>query len=125
MVNPLYNNREKRLRAFWRLLFQFALNSVGLVLVGGLGLVLLTVSEETGLGGGPAETVAAYPATLAIGSIATLLVTVASVWLAGRLFDHRPFSEFGLQLDRSWWLDLCFGLALGVLLMTGIFLVEL
>ncbi|MDX6379374.1 MAG: protease family protein [Rubrobacteraceae bacterium] len=125
MVNPLYNHREKRLRAFWRLLFQFALNAVGLVLAGGLALVLLTVSEETGLGGDSAETLAASPASLAIGSMATFVVTVGSMWLAGRFFDHRPFSGFGMQLDRSWWLDFCFGLALGVLLMAGIFFMEL
>jgi membrane protease YdiL (CAAX protease family) len=47
------------------------------------------------------------------------------VWLAGRFLDRRPFSDFGFHLGGGWWLDLLFGMVLGALLITVIFLVEL
>jgi membrane protease YdiL (CAAX protease family) len=50
---------------------------------------------------------------------------LVSVWFAGRFFDRRPFSGFGLRLNGEWWIDFGFGLFLGALLMTGIFLAEL
>jgi membrane protease YdiL (CAAX protease family) len=50
---------------------------------------------------------------------------VLTVWLAGRFLDRRPFSEFGFHLGAGWWLDLLFGMALGALLMSAIFLFEL
>jgi membrane protease YdiL (CAAX protease family) len=124
-VNPFYNHRENRLRAFWRLLFQFALNTVGATLVGSLALVLFAVYEGADLADSSVETLTTSTGSLAVGFVASAVPALVSVWLAGRFFDRRPFSDFGLRLDRSWWLDLCFGLALGALLMTGIFFVEL
>lgn len=53
------------------------------------------------------------------------LAAVAGVWLVGRYIDRRRFADFGLEIDRSWWIDCGFGLALGGLLMSGIFLLEL
>jgi len=46
------------------------------------------------------------------------------VWLAGRFLDRRPFPAFGFHLGAGWWLDLLFGMILGALLMTVVFLVE-
>ena len=57
-------------------------------------------------------------------SAAALLSLILSVWLAGRFVDRRRFADFGFRLGRSWWFDLAFGIALGALLQTGIFLVE-
>lgn len=65
------------------------------------------------------------PAALILGGLLSLGTALVSVWLAGRFLDRRPFSGFGLKLDRDWWVDFGFGLALGALLMTSIFLVEL
>lgn len=50
---------------------------------------------------------------------------VVGVWLAGRYIDRRRFADFGMRIDREWWIDCGFGLALGGLLMSGIFLVQL
>jgi membrane protease YdiL (CAAX protease family) len=50
---------------------------------------------------------------------------ILTVWLAGRFLDRRPFSAFGFRLGAGWWLDLLFGMVLGALLMTAVFLVEL
>ncbi len=53
-----------------------------------------------------------------------MLGAILTVWLATRFFDRRPFRDLGFGLGRGWWLDLSFGMALGALLMTIIFLVE-
>src|SRR5262245_22750219 len=36
--------------------------------------------------------------------------------------ERRAYADYGLHLDRKWWLDLGFGLGLGVFLMTAIVL---
>lgn len=50
-------------------------------------------------------------------------VVVAS-FVAARWLDRRKISDLGLHLNPSWWLDLSFGLGLGVLLMGLIFAAE-
>ncbi|MDL5363516.1 CPBP family intramembrane glutamic endopeptidase [Halalkalicoccus sp. NIPERK01] len=81
-------------------LFVLSLLEVGLLAGAGVGAMLLS----TGLGG---------------------VAAVVGVWLAGRYVDRRRFADFGFGVDRAWWIDFGFGLALGGLLMTGIFLLEL
>ncbi|MCH7660211.1 MAG: CPBP family intramembrane metalloprotease [Euryarchaeota archaeon] len=81
-------------------LFVLSILDVALLATAGLGLALFT----TGLSG---------------------IASIAGVWLAGRYVDRRRFADFGLGIDREWWVDCVFGLALGGLLMTGIFLVQL
>lgn len=53
------------------------------------------------------------------------VAAVVGVWLAGRYVDRRRFADFGLGIDREWWIDCGFGLALGGLLMSAVFLVQL
>jgi membrane protease YdiL (CAAX protease family) len=54
-----------------------------------------------------------------------LITVLLATWLVVRFIDRRPWSEIGLQFDRPWWLDLIFGLFLGALLMSFVFVVEL
>jgi membrane protease YdiL (CAAX protease family) len=54
----------------------------------------------------------------------SVLITALSLWIAARFLDHRPFADYGFHQNRNWWMDLTFGLVLGALMMTGIFLVE-
>jgi membrane protease YdiL (CAAX protease family) len=100
---------------------------VGALLLGNLTFAVFVILGVAALGGGTAEDLVGTPPTLlVVGALVPLVAAIASVWFAGRFFDHRPFSDFGLQpMDRHWWLDFGFGLFLGALLMTGIFLVEL
>lgn len=81
-------------------LFVLSILDVALLTTAGLGLALFT----TGLSG---------------------IASIAGVWLAGRYVDRRRFADFGLGIDREWWVDCGFGLALGGVLMTGIFLTQL
>ena len=123
MTNPLRNDSEGRPRAFWRVLLQFAASFAGqslLVTVALVAFALVGGVESAGAFAG----ITTLPAFVVASGIIALLVTVSTVWLAGRFMDRRPFSDFGLRLNRAWWLDFCFGLLLGAFLMTGVFLVE-
>jgi membrane protease YdiL (CAAX protease family) len=117
-VEPLrrafWNDDERRVRALWRLL----LHGVALVLVGlmlsvlfGLLLDLFGVTPSGGL--------------TAINMSFQLAIVLLATWLCARLLDHRPLDAFGLHVSSRWWADLGVGLAIGVVLMTGIFVFEL
>ena len=110
MVKLFWNREEQRLRAFWRLSLQLLLTIVG-VIVFGVALSVWTAGQL-------------LPDLIAWSCLITLLAVLASVALAGRFLDRRPFVEFGFRLRRDWWLDLGFGLALGALLIAAIFAVE-
>jgi membrane protease YdiL (CAAX protease family) len=112
-----WNAPQQRVRAMWRLLGFGLLFVVGTLILGTLfGLAAVLAA------GGQVD-LAATPFLLA-GAAAALLACLASVWLAGRFLDRRSFADFGFHLGPAWWRDLAFGLALGALLMTGIFLAE-
>jgi hypothetical protein len=119
IINLFWNQHESRLRAFWRLLaFIITVFIIALafaIMIGGL------------FGSMFAGTATAIPDStqLLVGSIIQLVATLLALWLAGRFIDRRPFADFGLHIDASWWLDFGFGLALGALLMAGVFLLEL
>jgi hypothetical protein len=49
---------------------------------------------------------------------------IGSVYVAGRFLDRRRFRNFGFEFDQSWWIDFGFGLVLGAVLITGVFVVE-
>ena len=106
MVKVLFwNNRQRRLRAFWRLAIQF-----------GLMLVLFMLASFLPFEGAGKLLENTVPLGLAI---------IGSIWLAGRLLDRRRLADFGLRFNRDWWIDLCFGLALGAGLQTAVFVVQL
>lgn len=102
--HAFWNREERRLRAGWRLLAYVVMAVVMLLILTPIGRLLLTL-----------------PYGKPIAERLPWLVMIATAWLAGRLLDRRAFADFGLRLGRDWWLDCCFGLALGVVLMGGIF----
>jgi uncharacterized protein len=134
ILSVFWNQQEKRLRALWRLLGQLIL----LVLVT-LPLQLVTSFMAMGYlmtleelppeeAADPAMLqvfIAQSPFLLLVSSIVTLAAIILSVWVAGRLLDRRPFYDFGLRLNRNWWVDFGFGLFLGVLLVSLVFLMQL
>ena len=119
--NIFWNPNQHRLRALWRLILQAV---IWLLLV-----LLLQLIADAGLnaltGGLGDASVATRQLTGPLSQAIALAAVLLSVWLAGRYLDKRPFAGFGLHLGRDWWIDFAFGLALGLLLMTLIFLVEL
>jgi uncharacterized protein len=107
-------------KALWRLAGQYIAFRV---LVAGLfsGIV---VAFSLAVSGGRSVVVASPTIPLASG-VAGLVAAMLSVWLAGRFLDRRPFADFGFHLGAGWGLDLLFGMALGALLISTIFFVEL
>ncbi len=115
-----------RPRALWRLLLQYWVYDVTVPLLATLlTAAWLMASSGRGIGSFDSSFLAGSPALPLIGSVAALMGVLLSVWLAGRLLDRRSFADFGFHLGGGWWLDLFFGMALGALLMTAIFIVEL
>ncbi len=111
-----WNDHELRLRSLWRLVGQLFLVLVFLIIT--VIFVILLIQSTTG------QLDINNPVFLLFNSAAMLLSITVSVWLAGRFLDRRPFADFGLHVDRNWWLDLAFGMGLGAILMLGIFLVQ-
>jgi len=119
VTNPFFNAQERRLRAFWRLLLQLVLFVITVLIIGRLTLGVFSLL------GGETEVLAESALAFAAGIGISLVAAIISVWPAARFFDRRPLPGLGLRLDLNWWLDLGFGLSLGALLMTAIFLAEL
>jgi uncharacterized protein len=127
-LEPFFDRDAGRLRAPWRLLLQYlAYKTLVPLLVNLLAAAwLLTVARGVGSPGEPvARALSDSPLVPLIGTGAGLAGVVLSVWLAGRLLDRRSFADFGFHLSGGWWLDLFFGMALGALLMTAVFLLQL
>lgn len=109
-----WNDDERRVRALWRLL----LHGVALLVVGrtlGVGFgVLLDLFDVTPSGG-----------LSALNMAYSLSVVLLATWMCARMLDRRPLDGLGLHVSPRWWLDLAIGLAIGVVLMIGIFVFEL
>lgn len=112
---------ERRLRSLWRIL---ACGLLFFVASAFFTVPVLLISVGAGALGGEGVR-PPQGDLLLVSSVASLLAALVTLWVAGRFLDRRPIRDFGLRLDRGWWLDLGFGLALGAALMTAIFIVEL
>jgi uncharacterized protein len=120
---PVWNRTERRPRAPFRVVLTLLLIGVctlfSTALVGVLGVRSVLVASLA-----PTATGAAGSLVRALSLSLMAIATVVGIWASARLLDRRPFRTFGFALDRNWWLDLGFGLALGAGLMIAIVLVE-
>jgi len=125
----LLDRSTGRLRALWRLVIQYSAFDKVLVPLFFNLLVVAWLAASSGVrtssGGLDTSVVSNSPALPLISGVAGLSAAALTVWLAGRLLDGRPFSAFGFHLGAGWCLDLIFGMVLGALLITTVFLVEL
>ena len=112
-----------RLKALWRLVVQYCAFRVLVPLLFNLLVVTLVLAQFGGQPGGSG--IPDSPTIPLLGGVAGLVGAVLSVWLAGRFLDRRSFSAFGFRLGAGWWFDLLFGMVLGGVLVTTVFLVEL
>ncbi len=101
--NSLFISQDGRLRAGWRLLMQLVLSILFFV-------PLYLVSSR--LGGQNLQIITAG-----------IAITLA-VWVSGKLFDKRPFTDFGLRIDRRWWHDFLAGFIMATLVMSLIVLFQ-
>ena len=108
LTHIFYNSNEGRMRSFWRLLITAYFCGLPALVVA----ILIQLVVQGRL------------AAVVIGSIATLLIVATCVLLAGAFLDQRAVVDFGLRFSRRWLADLLFGLLLGVMLVSGIVLVE-
>jgi membrane protease YdiL (CAAX protease family) len=123
LLRIFWNPRERRLRMFWRLLGQLVILALLSVLLTVL-VALMAGLTSSAPQGGLLDMELLSSSLMLTSTLITTAATLASVWVAGRLLDRRPFAAFGFHLGRRWWQDCAFGLALGAFLMTGVFLVE-
>lgn len=113
-----WNSSEGRLRTGWRVLLHLMLWVLiqifaGIVIGSPLTVILtrfIPVLEPI------ADNLLFY--------LLNLLLVVALTWYMAVYIDHRQLRTLGLQLDRRWWSDLAFGLILGAILMSAIFVTE-
>jgi len=103
-----YNANERRIRSFWRLLITGLFSFIG-VLFCSIAIQLFV--------GRPLV-------MMLVGAPVTLGLVLGCVTIGGRLLDRRKLEDFGLHLERRWFTDLAFGLALSLMLVTGIVAVE-
>ncbi len=123
----VYDPAERRLRLVWRLWGQLLLFLLMLFAEGVALGILSTALRGVGAPGTPAPgklSALSEPLLIVWGPLATGAPMLASVWVATRVLDRRSLCDYGLRLDRRWWADLGFGLALGVLLMSLVFVVQ-
>jgi uncharacterized protein len=119
IIKPLFwSKHEQRVRAGWRVLlytmFWIFAPAVLNELVGRwlITFLLRFIPAASGLA----------PHVVAV--VLKLTVVLVSTWFAAQVLDRRSVANLGLALNRTWWLDFGFGLVLGALLMTLIFLFE-
>ena len=132
MKNPFWNSQQHRPRALWRLMGQLVLFVLGCVVVSMAlsALVMARLAAQSGIEPLRSDramlqrTLLTDPTYVAASRVGVAIAMVGSTWLAGRFLDRRRFAQFGFHLHRGWWLDFAFGLALGAVLMAGIFAVE-
>jgi len=123
----LWNEETRRPRVPWRI----AALVLSILLLGYLGNLVLSALAPRSIrvASGVLGPTTTEQSTFAIRSVLSVAgqtaVMVGSVALVGRFVDRRRFRDFGFRIDRSWWVDLGFGLALGAVLMTLVFLFEL
>jgi membrane protease YdiL (CAAX protease family) len=108
-----FNIQENRIRAGWRILIQFVLFMPLLVVFVILDHLLAGGLPKSALGG---KDSILYPLEM-------FLAALISIWLVGRFLDRRKFVDFGLKINRAWWMDLGVGFIFGGLVITGIYLV--
>ncbi|WP_251342271.1 CPBP family intramembrane glutamic endopeptidase [Haloplanus halophilus] len=119
----LWNDAERRPRALLRvvlLVVVTALLAIGTSLGAGGALGGVRTALEAAFGEAAATAASAVLGVALTGGVVSL-----STLIAGRYVDRRHLRDFGFRLDRDWWLDCGFGLALGAGLMTLLFLVYL
>ncbi len=130
MSKVFYNPEENRLRAFWRILIQFALFFAVMVLLQAIfGVGVLIAGRVFGIGSSSTASTQSFILNALIAPVLAALSGLGAIWIsywiAARWIDHRPMRAYGLHRTGAWRRDFVFGLVLGALIMAFIFVIEL
>jgi hypothetical protein len=112
----VWNRSERRLRAPWRLLLGTIV--IGVVSIASI-LALRPVAEVLGL----SWLIAGFGPTiqpLILNAIVGMCIVFGLTGIAWGI-DRRNFSDYGLRINREWWVDCGFGLGLGAGAITTVF----
>ena len=116
LKNIFWNGDESRLRAgiriITRMLLFFLIYKGYLLILNSMGIKLIYSSSTHLWIFLIAATVRLFPATVVL-------------LFGGRFLDRRKIRDFGFHFNKNWWADLCFGMGLGGLLISLIFIVEI
>ena len=121
------NPEENRPRMFWRIAGQVLIMVLLFLMTGAVltNIYLMTHEAETVDYQQLTSYVSHNPEILLLNVVLSTIAVLLSLWIAIRFLDKRSFSEYGLVISGRWWKQFLFGLGLGALLMTLIFLVQL
>jgi len=108
-MSGLIKNGEGRVRAIWRILIQFLLYMILLMVVS----AIQTRAQDLK---------SVWLFSLANGIY--ILGMLVMFWWLGRALDRRKLPNFGFHLTRTWWLDFLFGLFLGGFTLTAVALMQ-
>ena len=114
LTNVFLSPDEPRLRAGWRLAIQTIL-LIAISFCAGLPLSLLYLIPGIELSDG---------LFLALNQVIEIIGVTASVYLAVRFLDKRPFSSLGLKLDRWTAFDIFAGIVITFFMMGSIYLIQ-
>jgi membrane protease YdiL (CAAX protease family) len=113
--NIFWNSAQSRIRTGFRILLVlaifFSIYRGYLFLLTSIGVKLYYSSESSLV-------------TFLIAGSVRLLPGIIALLILGRIVDKRKVSDFGFHFNKNWWIDLCFGMGLGAILVSLIFVTE-
>jgi len=117
--------REGRLHPAWRVALYLVAYPLSMMAANAAVVIVYLKVIHGSLAELTLQPMGALPLGLKLGSIlVTLATTLLVTYLFRRFLDGRSFRSLGFQRQPGWLGEITFGLALGFVLMGGIFLVE-
>ncbi len=131
MKSWFWNSEQNRLRMVCRFALLGVIGFISIILMAGnlisWGAQIYLLARGTSLEGlseGVRALFRSSPWFYPLDRLFYLLGVGLTLAILARWIDRRPWADFGFHFNRRWWIDLGFGMLLGGLLMTLIFLVE-
>jgi membrane protease YdiL (CAAX protease family) len=121
MKNIFFNSLENRPRAWLRLISFFLISGI---ILGGIILIIVSGIPLFNYGVLPDEVINALHNLMIVSIIAALVFGLAYI-ISSKWLDRRKLTDIGFRFSSRWWGDFAFGIALGAILLSLVFGVEL
>ncbi|MFC2139168.1 lysostaphin resistance A-like protein [Bacteroidota bacterium] len=112
--NFFWNSEEARLRAMWRIAIVIVLLMIFMIL---FAIIDSLFDDLLPRGTLAKEESILFPLEMTLSFF-------LSIWITSKYFDKRKLADIGLKINLSWWKDFGFGLLLGAILHSVIFLTQ-